>query len=116
MLAQDYIQLVVKKKYTRPMLLQFIDDITVYHHDKITYQIVLRINDNLISQYRQASKDRSATKYVILTDVEPIKIKDELVVRSNINDLLLVYNTRSQKIDVIPGSANVWELVKPVRE
>ena len=116
MLAHDYIQHVVKMKYTRPKLLQFIDDITVYLHDQTVYQIVLRINDNLIGQYRRATKDRSAGKYVIINNVEPIKIKDDLVIRSNINDLLLVYNTRSQKIDVIPGLANVWEFVKPVRE
>ena len=89
----------VKKKYARTKLLQFIDDITVYPHDQTIYQIVLRINDNLIRQYRRAARDRSAGKYVILTDVEPIKIKDELVVRSNINDILLVYNTRSQNIE-----------------
>ena len=116
MLAQDYVQHVVKKKYTRTKLLQFIDNITVYLHDQTVNQIVLRINDDLINQYRRASKDKSATKYVILNDVEPIKIKEELAVRSNINDLLLVYNTRSQKIDVIPGSANVSELVKLVRK
>ena len=79
------------------------------------YQIVLRINDILINQYRLAAKDKSATKYVILNDIEPIKIKDEIVVRSKINDLL-VYNIRSQKIGIIPGSSNVYELVKPVRE
>ena len=80
------------------------------------YPIVFRINDNLINQYRRASKDKTATKYIILNDVEPIKIKDELVVKSKINDLLLVYNTRSQKIDVIHGSANVWKAVQSVKE
>ena len=79
MLAQDYVQHMVKKKYTRAKLLQFIDDITIYLHEQTTYQIVLRINDNLINQYRRAAKDRSADKFIVVTDVEPIKIKNELV-------------------------------------
>ena len=111
MLAHEYIQRVVKKQYTKTKLLQFIDDITIYLHDQLVFQIVLRINDNLINQYRRRSGDKTATKYIIMNDISPTKITDDIVAQSNVNDIILVYNTRSQNIQVITGSNDIWRTV-----
>ena len=111
MKAHDYITRVVKKQYTKTKLLQFIDDITVYLHNQTVFQIVFRINDNLIKQYRRYSGDKTASKHVFLTDISPVKIIDDLVNKSKINDIILVYNTRTQIIEVLPGSVDVWEAV-----
>ena len=116
MLAHEYIQRVVKKQYTKTKLLQFIDDITIYLHDQIVFQIVLRINDNLINQYRRRSGDKTATKYIIINDISPTKIVDDIVAQSNVNDIILVYNTRSQNIQVITGSDDIWKAVQTMRE
>ena len=116
MLAHDYIQRIVKKQYTKTKLLQFIDDITIYLHDQTVFQIVFRINDNLLNQYRRCSGDKTATKYVIMTDISPIKITDDIVNKANVNDIILVYNTRSQNIQVITGSDDIWKTVQTMRE
>ena len=116
MLAHEYIQHVVKKQYTKTKLLQFIDDITVYLHNQTVFQIVFRINDNLINQYRRCSGDKTANKYIINTNISPVKIIDDLINKSVINDIILVYNTRSQIIEVLPGSAEVWESVQAMTE
>ena len=116
MLAHEYIQRVVKKQYTKTKLLQFIDDITIYLHNQIVFQIVLRINDNLINQYRRRSGDKTATKYIIMNNISPTKIVDDIVAQSNINDIILVYNTRSQNIQVITGSDDIWKSVQTMRE
>ena len=116
MLVHDYIHRVVKKQYTRTKLLQFIDEISIYLHDKVVYQIVLRINDNLLNQYRRMSGDKTATTHVILNDITPITINDELINKSKINDLILVYNTRSQVVEVLPSTADVRKAIKTVTE
>ena len=110
MLAHEYIQRVVKKRYTKIKLLQFIDDITIYLHDQIIFQIVFRINDNLINQYRRRSGDKTATKYVIMNDISPTKIIDDIVNKARVNDIILVYNTRSQNVQVITGSFSAMNL------
>ena len=111
MLAHEYIQRVVKKQYTKTKLLQFIDDITIYLHNQAVFQIVLRINDNLINQYRRRSGDKTVNKYIIMKDISPTKIVDDIIKQSNVNDIILVYNTRSQNIQVITGSDDIWRTV-----
>ena len=116
MLVHDYITRVVKQRYTKTKLLQFIDEISIYLHDKIVYQIVLRINNNFLSQYRRISGDKTATTHIIMNRISPTKINDELINKSKINDLILVYNTRSQVVEVLPSTPDVWEAAKTMTE